>query len=834
MSVGGRIALRVCCAAGIAAVLASRPAAVTRLASADGQFWDIQDTSPWSQDSGGIATGGRANPFNGFGYLKIRVRSAGGATLVPHQYLTGFGLAHDGGERFDSVTPVLHGGILVSRALFAPADADYLRYVDSYTNTSDDGRVIDVAWGGAAGAFEDGGPVTVAASSSGDRVIDLNDTFVTVMQNAKHVSDPARGPSGHGPSAHVLGSHAAGLLTAVGDMYADPFTRRWPGYDPAHIGYVFTLTVKPAQTVSLMTFVVKGLSEIYDPRGGFPIPLRDALVAPKYPAPFTGAAPKIPEAGSEIARVTAAAGRLVAAPDIRGLTPLQRSQILNWRVADRAGPAAAPFTVVEKTVQQIQDALRRGETTSEDVVREYLARLSRFDRHGPALRSMLALNPAAIGDARRLDAERAVSGARGPMHGIPVVFKDNIDVFGLPTTGGSRALVDHRPRLDARVAAGMRRAGAVMLGKANLDEFPFGDFGISTVGGTIGNAFDPTLSTSGSSGGTATAVATSLATLGFGTDTCNSLSNPASFASLATIRTTRGLTSRAGVMPLNTFQDAVGPIAKSIRDLALALDQVTGPDAEDEATAAAAQHLGGSFVDALDRRALEGARIGVIRQLFVGVTGEREAAATMETVVKELTAAGATIVDVTIPDLDAGYVRARGSAPGSLKAGWTAYLTRGAAPGEPVLTIERLLESGKLAPVSARRLRDALQPTPTGDELQSAVAAFYSTRDAFRALFVEPMDRQRLDALLYPANLARPNTHEGGLERYGEEPGTCQESAMTGLPQVTVPAGFLGDSYPFGVSFLGRLWADRRVLALAFAYEQATHHRRPPAAATQK
>jgi amidase len=829
----GRFALRSIAAAAVIAVLALRATAVTRVPSADGQYWDIQDTSAWSQDSGGIATGGRSNPFNGFGYLKLRVR-AGGATLVPNQYLTGFGLAHDGNGRFDSITPVLHGDVVVARALFAPADADYLRYVDTFTNTAAEGRVIDVAWGGAAGAFEDGGPVTVAVSSDGNRTIDLSDTFVTVMQNTKRATDPARGPSGHGPSAHVLGSHAAGVLTAIGDMYADPFTNRWPGYDPAHIGYVFTITVPPGRTVALMTFVVKGLSEVYDPRGGFPIPLRDALVAPKYSSPYSGAAPKIPEPGSEIARVTAVARRLVADPDLRGLTPLQRSQILNWRVAPPAASSTTPFTVVEKTVPEIADALARGETTSEDVVREYLARLTRFDRHGPALRSMLALNPLAIAEARRLDAERSAGGTRGPLHGIPVVFKDNIDVLGLATTGGSRALADHRPRLDSRVAAGMRRAGAVMLGKANLDEFPFGDFGISTVGGTIGNAFDPTLSTSGSSGGTAVAVSSSLATLGFGTDTCNSLSNPASFASLATIRTTRGLTSRAGVMPLNTFQDAVGPIAKSIRELALVLDQVTGPDAEDEATAAAAQHAGGSFAAALNPQALKGARIGAIRQLFVGVTGEREAADTMANVLKELTMAGATIVEVTIPDLDARYGQARGSAPGSLKAGWTAYLTRGVAAGEPVLTIESLLASGKLAPVSARRLRDALQPTPTGDELRTAVDAFYANRDAFRALFVAPMDQLRLDALLYPANLARPNTHEGGLERYGEEPGTCQESAMTGLPQVTVPAGFLGGRYPFGVSFLGRLWDDRRVLALGYAYEQATHHRRPPPILTGK
>ena len=823
-----RLVPRLMCAAAIVSALALRAGAVTRLVSADGQFWDVQDTSPWSQDSGGIATGGRANPFNGFGYLKLRVRAAGAAPLVPHQYLTGFGLAHDGGERLDSITPVLHGDILVARGLFAPKDADYLRYVDSFTNTAGDSRVIDVAWGGAAGAFEDGGAVTVATSSNGDRAIDLTDAFVTVMQNAKHVPDPMRGPSGHGPSAHVLGSHAAGLLTGVGDMYADPFTSRWPGYDPAYLGYVFAVTVKPGQTVALMTFVVKGLSEVYDPRGGFPIPLRDALVTPKYAAPYTGASPRIPAAGSEIARVTAAARRLVAAPDVRGLTPLQRSQIVNWRVANGRSPAATPFTVVEKTVPQIQDALTSGRTTSEDVVREYLARLSLLDRHGPALRSMLALNPAAIADARRLDTEREASGARSPMHGVPVIFKDNIDVLGLPTTGGSRALADHRPRLDSRVAAGMRRAGAVMLGKANLDEFPFGDFGISTIGGTIGNAFNPTLSPSGSSGGTATAVATSLAALGFGTDTCNSLSNPASFASLATIRTTRGLTSRAGVMPLNTFQDAVGPIAKSIRELAMVLDQVTGTDAEDDATADADRHGGGSFTTALDSNALKSARIGVVRQLAVGVTGEREAAETLENVVKEIRAAGATVVDVAIPNLDARYVQARGSAPGSLKAGWTSYLTRGASAEDPVLTIESLLASGRLAPVSARRLREALQPTPAGDELRAATAAFYAARDGFRALFVDAMDQQRLDALLYPANLARPNTHEGGLERYGEEPGTCQESAMTGLPQVTVPAGFLGNQYPFGVSLLGRLWADRRVLALAYAYEQATHHRRPP------
>jgi amidase len=804
--------------------------AVTRLPSSDGQFWDIQDTSPWGQDSGGIATGGRANPFNGFGYLKIRVRSGrpgAASTLVPNQYLHGFGLAHDGDERFDSITPVLEGGVLVARAIYAPKDTNYLRYVDRVTNTTSEARLVDVAWGGASGAFADGGLVAVAATSNGDRRLDLTDSFVTVMQNARQTPDPARGPSGHGPSAHVLGSHGAGVLTAIGDMYGNPFADRYPGYDPAHIGYVFTLTIPPGQTRALMTFVVKGLSEVYDPRGGFPIPIRDGIVAPKSSDPYTGADARIPPAGTEIAKVTETARRLVSAPDLRGLTPRQRAQIVNWRVGP--GAPAAAFSIAEKTAQEIQEALTRGEVTTEDVVDEYLARLAAIDRHGPVLRSMLAMNRAAVADARRLDAERAAGRVRGPLHGIPVAYKDNIDVAGLPTTGGSLALVEHRPRVDSRVAEGMRKAGAVVLGKTNLDEFPFGDFGISSIAGTIGNAYDPTLSTAGSSGGTAVAVASGLVTLGFGTDTCNSLSNPAAFASLATIRTTRGLTSRAGVMPLNTYNDAVGPIARSVRELALVLDAVAGTDPADEATAEADRHIGGSFAAGLDANGLKGARIGVMRQLFVGVTGEREAAALMETVVAELKATGATIVDVSIPDLDERYKEARGSAPGSLKAGWEAYLSRGAKSGDAVLTIDELLKSGKLAPASARRFEDALRPAPTGDALKAATASFYERREKFRAQFVDAMERERLDALLYPANQARPATHEGGLARYGGEPGTCEPSAMTGLPQVTVPAGFLGGKYPFGVSFLGRLWADKRVLALAYAYEQATRHRRPPA-----
>lgn len=808
----------------LAPLLLQPTSAVTRLSSADGQFWDIQDTSPWAQDSGGIATGGGSNPFNGFGYLKLRVRrAAAAAPTVDNLPLRGFGLAHDG-ERFDSITPVLHDGVAVARGLLAPAGTAYLRYYDSFTNTAAEPRTIEVAWGGATGAYDDGGRVAVATTSSGDRTIDAADTFVTMMQNARRVADPMQGPSGHGPSAHVLGRVAA-VRAGTGDMYANPFADRYPGFDPAHIGYVYRLTLAPGETRALVTFVVKGQSETYDPRGG-PEPIRTGgLLSTWYDTPYTGADRTVPAAGSEIARVTAIARQLAASPDLRGLTPRQQAAIANWPVP----PATlAPFTVFEKTVADLADAMTRGTVTSEDIVSEYLRRAATFDRHGPTFHALLSLSPRALADARQRDAERAAGRVRSPFHGVPIVLKDNIDATELPTTGGALALVDHRPRIDSKVAAGMKAGGAIVLGKANLDEFPFGDFGISTVGGTVGHAYDPSLSTAGSSGGSATAVATSLAALAFGTDTCNSLSNPAGFASLATIRTTRGLTSRAGVMPLNPYNDAVGPMGKTVRDVAMALDLVTGPDTEDAVTAESAAHAGPSFAAGLAAASLKGVRIGAFRQRFVGATGEREAAEAMEQAIRDLRAAGAEVVDVAIPDYDAEYAKARGAAPGSLRAGWEAYLGRGAQPGDRVLTIRALVESGKLAPGGQRRLATALDPVPTGAAFAEATQRFYAARQGYRDVLVRAMDAAKVDALLYPANQARPATHEGGQIRFGSEPGTCEESAATGLPQVTVPAGFMGGRYPVGASFLGRLWADRAVLGIAYAFEQATRHRRAP------
>jgi Asp-tRNA(Asn)/Glu-tRNA(Gln) amidotransferase A subunit family amidase len=275
-------------------------------------------------------------------------------------------------------------------------------------------------------------------------------------------------------------------------------------------------------------------------------------------------------------------------------------------------------------------------------------------------------------------------------------------------------------------------------------------------------------------------------------------------------------------------------MARSVRDVALALDLVTGTDPEDPVTAEANAHVKGSFAAGLDSASLKGVRIGLLRQRLVGITGEREAAEATLRAADELRAAGATVVDVAISDYDTKYAEAGGAAPGALAAGWRAYLSRGAAPGERVRTIEDLIASGRMAPGGQRRLERALEPVPSGPELEAAVARFVAARERFRQHFIDLLESERLDALLYPANHARPHTHEGGAERYGGEPGTCQESATTGLPQVTVPAGFMGGRYPVGISFLGRMWDDARLLGIAHAYETATRHRRPPDVVRQR
>ena len=388
----------------VALVTTLRLVAVTRLKSADGQFWDIQDTSTWAQDSGGIATGGRANPFNGFGYLKLQVRRPDGGRPRAQPVPDGLRPRARRRRAVRLHHPGLPGTASSSRARSSRRGTRTTCATSTASPTSPT-RPASSRWRGAArpGAFEDGGRVAVATTSSGDRRIEPGDTFVTVMQNAKGVDDPMSGPSGHGPSAHVLGSQTRRAHLASATCIAIRSPSRGPGDDPAHIGYVFRFTLKPGQTTALVTFVVKGLSEVYDPRGGFPVPIRNGMIAPQFDAVVLGRRRRHPGGRhrdcARHRRGAAAGGGAGPARADAAAAGADR------QLARSASALRRRLHRVREDRGRLQDALTRGPSTSVDVVRDYLTRLA-------AVRSQ---RPDASRDAGAQPAgHRRSAGARTP------------------------------------------------------------------------------------------------------------------------------------------------------------------------------------------------------------------------------------------------------------------------------------------------------------------------------------------------------------------------------------------------------------------------------------
>jgi len=281
-----------------------------------------------------------------------------------------------------------------------------------------------------------------------------------------------------------------------------------------------------------------------------------------------------------------------------------------------------PFEVHEASITDLQNALAAGRTTSVELVEAYLARIAAYDQRGPALNALIRLNPNARVDAQRMDEERRRGKVRGPLHGIPIIIKDNFDTSDLPTSGGSLALANHQTRDDAFVVRRLREAGAIILAKSNLHELAAGITTISSLGGQTLNPYDPRRCPGGSSGGTGAAIAASFAAVGWGSDTCGSIRIPSAFGSLAGLRPTQGLVSRSGVMPLSHTQDIPGPLARTVRDLAIALDATVGVDSSDTATRVLVGRGTPRFTDSLRIDALRGARIGILMSYFTDADGE--------------------------------------------------------------------------------------------------------------------------------------------------------------------------------------------------------------------
>jgi Asp-tRNA(Asn)/Glu-tRNA(Gln) amidotransferase A subunit family amidase len=485
------------------------------------------------------------------------------------------------------------------------------------------------------------------------------------------------------------------------------------------------------------------------------------------------------------------------------------------------------FEVAETTIAEIHEAMRARRLTARQLVQRYLDRIAAYDKAGPSINALTNLHPRALEVADSLDAILARTGEfAGPLHGIPVIVKENYDTYDMPTSAGARVLRESVPPDDAFMVRRIREAGAIVLAKSNMAEWAFSP--LETIGSALpGYTFNPYALNrvpAGSSGGTAAAVAASLGAVGLGTDTGNSIRGPSSHTALVGIRPTIGLTSRDGIIPLYLERDVGGPMTRTVEDAARVLDVVAGVDAADTATAHAQGRIPPTYTAFLDANALRGARLGVVRQLSNREGADPEVIARFEEAIAELRRLGATVID----SLDMSATDSvRVSLCSSFRRDLEAYLAT-LGSDAPVRTVEAILETrGGFHASVEQRLRGALDDSTAGDPVRCAAAA--DSRRRYQQALRGIMSEGRLDALIHPT-WANPPRLVGDLSTpAGDNNQTL--APRSGFPAITVPMGWVrGDMLPVGLQFLGDAWSEGRLIALAFAWEQATHHRKPPPA----
>ncbi|MFQ5704345.1 MAG: amidase family protein [Gemmatimonadales bacterium] len=485
---------------------------------------------------------------------------------------------------------------------------------------------------------------------------------------------------------------------------------------------------------------------------------------------------------------------------------------------------AADFVIEEATISQIHQAMMDGHVTVRQLVEHYLRRIAAYDKQGPSLNAIIVVNPRALGRADQLDSMFALSGFVGPLHGIPIIVKDNYDTHDLPTSAGSLSLEGSLPPDDAFQVRKLREAGAIVLAKSNMAEFAFSPY--ETVGsllpGYTRNPYATNRVTAGSSGGTAAAVAANFGTVGMGTDTGNSIRGPSSHTSLVGIRSTMGLTSRDGVIPLYLDRDIAGPMARTVTDAVELFDVIAGYDPADPVTTESRGRRAADYREFLDINGLQGARVGVLRQLSNTETADPEVLQRLDEALAAMRAAGAIVIDpVAIAALD--------DIKGSLwcrRFKWdiNAYL-RSLGPTAPVKSLHEIIESGRFHPSIAQRLRffEGVEQEPRLDE--GCIEAEKNTeqlRRGVRAVLKE----HRLDAFVYPSWNNPPRLIGDLNTPHGNN--SPKISPPTGFPAITVPMGFVRGTLPVGLQILGDAWSEPTLIRIAYSFEQATRHRRPP------
>jgi amidase len=502
-----------------------------------------------------------------------------------------------------------------------------------------------------------------------------------------------------------------------------------------------------------------------------------------------------------------------------------------------ASPAPAsdvkPFDLDEVTASDLQEGMQSGKFTARSLVEKYSARIAEIDKSGPAINSILELNPDAFSIAEALDAERKAKGPRGPMHGIPVVIKDNIDTADrMMTTAGSLALVGSKPTRDSYVAQKLRAAGAVILGKTNLSEWAnirssHSTSGWSGRGGLTRNPYALDRNPCGSSSGTGAGISANLCAVGIGTETDGSIVCPSSSNGLAGIKPTVGLISRRGIIPISHSQDSAGPMGRTIRDAATLLGALTGLDPEDPATAASA---GKSFIDYTqfcDPNGLKGARIGVARKYF-GFNDSVDAL--MERALDAMRKQGATLVDPadieTLGKFDESELLVFLY---ELKADLNAYLAR-LGPGAPVRTLQDIIAFNehnreKEMPYFGQDL--FIKAEAKGPLTEKAyLDALAKNHQLARAEGIDAtMDKYHLDAIVAPTGGPAWLTDLVNGDHVAG--GSSNAAAVAGYPNINITAGFIS-GLPVGISFFGRAWSEPTLIRLVFAFEQTVKARQAP------
>jgi amidase len=495
------------------------------------------------------------------------------------------------------------------------------------------------------------------------------------------------------------------------------------------------------------------------------------------------------------------------------------------------------FVLAENSIADLQEGMKSGKLTSRSIAEQYIARIEVIDRQGPMLRSVIELNPDALEIAAALDRERREKGPRGPMHGIPVLIKDTIDTTDrMATTAGSLALVGSKPRADAFVVQQLRQAGAVILGKTNLSEWANirsnrSTSGWSGRGGLTRNPYALDRNTSGSSSGSAVAVSSNLCTVAVGTETDGSIVSPSSINGIVGIKPTIGLISRSGIIPISHTQDTAGPMARNVRDAAILLSAMAARNDELNASEAKGRRpvpAGVDYTQHLNPEGLKGRRIGIVRKYF---GFHRDVDRVISAALDVLKAQGAILVDpadiatlgrfddaeltVLLYELKADlnrYLSTLGSnAPAHSLKDIIDFNERNFEKEMPYFGQELFLKAEAKGPLSSREYLEAL--------LKCGRLARKQGIDAV-------MDKHKLDALVAPTDSPAWMTDLINGDHFLG--GSSTAAAVAGYPSITVPAGFV-HGLPVGISFFGRAWSESMLLQLAYAFEQATRHRNPPA-----